>query len=122
MTRPFPVPCSLAIAAGYVAGIASYATLPGPYLTAKLSPFTRLAIAFLLPTTGLVVCWLLAALWTRDPVRRGNGALEQTFDAIRFRIVLFLTALHGLILANLAGVLPVRAAAGRSVLILFGIL
>src|SRR5947208_2094783 len=75
MTRPFPVPCSLAIAAGYVAGIASYATLPGPYLTAKLSPFTRLAIAFLLPTTGLVVCWLLAALWTRDPVRRGTGAL-----------------------------------------------
>jgi len=110
------------IAAGYAAGLAVYSRLPGPYLPDGSFVFGRPLIAFLLPTTALAIYLILSSLWTRDPFRQDHGALESTYEEIIFRIIMFVTAVHGLILANLLGVAAIRAWAGRAVLMLFGLL
>ena len=110
------------IAAGYAAGMAAYSRLPGPFLPDGWFVFGRPLIAFLLPTTALAIYLLLWSLWTRDPIRQDNGTLESTYKEIIFRIIVFVTAVHGLILANLLGVAAIRAWAGRGVLIMFGLL
>src|SRR5437588_4505370 len=110
------------IAAGYAAGMAAYSRLPGPYLPDGWFVFGRPIIAFLLPTTGLAIYLLLWSLWTRDPIRQSSGALETTYEGIIFRIIVFVTAVHGLILASLLGVAAIRPWAGRGVLIMFGLL
>jgi uncharacterized membrane protein len=120
--RSFPPRTIAAIAVGYLAGVAAYSSLPGPYLAGREFAFARPAIAWFLPTTAVVVCGLFGVLWRRDPLRRENGTVEGTFDAILFRLVLFLIALHALILVNLVGLMPGRGVAGRSVLVLFGLL
>src|SRR5207302_5734413 len=51
-----------------------------------------------------------------------NGALESTYEEIIFRIIVFVTVMHGLILADLLGMAAIRAWAGRGVLIMFGVL
>ena len=46
---------------------------------------------------------LLRLLHTRDHVRHGNGAFTDTYNAIVFRVVLFVGGLHGTILTALLG-------------------
>jgi hypothetical protein len=64
---------------------------------ARLPPATvnRAFIAFLLPTAAGAIVVLMRLLAAHDPVRRGNGTFTRTYDAIIFRLVLFIGALHG---------------------------
>jgi uncharacterized membrane protein len=84
------------IVALYVISIAAYVQLP---------PATsdRAFIAFLLPTAAGAIYVLMRLLAAHDHVRRGNGSFARIYDAIVFRIVLFIGALHGTVLVGLLG-------------------
>jgi len=72
---------------------------------ARLPPATvdRAFIAFLLPTAAAVILVLMRLLADHDHVRHGNGPFTRTYDAIVFRVVLFVGALHGTVLIGLLG-------------------
>lgn len=111
------------IAAAYVVSIALYSRLPGPYLSVDPQfPFARPMIAFMLPTAAAVTYVLLGSLWIRDRTRGSDPIVDTTYKAIIFQVLLFLTALHTLLLTNLIGVSWIRAWAGRGVLVLLGLL
>lgn len=109
------------LAAGYVSGLLAYPWLPGPFLDQR--PSARVLVAFTLPTTALVVYTLFRSLWRHDRIRAGNGAFELTYNAIVFGVLLFVTALHMLVMIELTGmlggvVLPLPV--GRVVIVLLG--
>jgi uncharacterized membrane protein len=59
-----------------------------------------------------------------DRVRSGNGAFEATYQAIVFRALLFVLALHVLVMIELTGVLNaigIRVSSGRLVVVLLGL-
>ena len=71
---------------------------------ARLPPWTdRAFIAFLLPTAAVVIYVLMRLLHAHDHMRQGNGAFTDTYNAIVFRVVLFVGGLHGTVLAALLG-------------------
>ncbi|HEV3057452.1 MAG TPA: SdpI family protein [Vicinamibacterales bacterium] len=116
------------LAAGYVVGFAAYPNLLGPFL--DQARFARVLVAFTLPTTALVIYSLFRSLWRHDRVRSGNGAFEHTYHAIVLRVLLFVLALHTLVVIELTGALsavgldtsPGRAtSAGRAVVVLLGV-
>ena len=110
------------LAAGYVVGLVAYPKLPGPFL--DQAPWARFLVAFTLPTTALVIYALFRSLWVHDRVRSGNGAFEATYRAIVFRTLLFVLALHMLVMIELTGALDAigtRVTAGRLVVVLLGL-
>jgi uncharacterized protein YhhL (DUF1145 family) len=107
---------------GYVVGVTAFPQLPGPFLDEKLS--ARFLVAFTLPTTALVIYTLFRSLWKHDRVRSGNGAFEVTYHAIVLRVLLFVLALHVLVMLKLTGAMDAvgpRLSAGRAVVVLFGV-
>ena len=84
------------VAALYVISAVAYARLPP-------ATVNRAFIAFLLPTAAGAVYVLMRLLAAHDHVRRGNGTFSRTYDAIVFRAVLFIGALHGSVLIGLLG-------------------
>lgn len=84
------------IAVLYVISVAAYLRLPP-------ATFDRAFIAFLLPTAAGAIFVLMRLLAAHDHVRRGNGVAARVHDAIVFRIVLFISALHGTVLVGLLG-------------------
>lgn len=86
----------VSIAVLYLVSAAAYARMPP-------ATFDRAFIAFLLPTAAGAIYVLMRLLAAHDHIRRGNGAFTRTYDAIVFRIVLFIGALHGTILIGLLG-------------------
>jgi hypothetical protein len=106
---------------GYVIGLLAYPNLPGPFLDEKTS--ARIMVAFTLPTTALVIYALFRSLWRHDRVRSGNGAFELTYHAIVLRTLLFVVALHSLVMIVLTGAMDavgLRLSADRAVVVLFG--
>jgi hypothetical protein len=111
-----------ALAMGYVVGLIAYPKLPGPFL--DQAPSARLLVAFTLPTTALVIYTLFRSLWVHDRIRSGNGAFEVTYQAIVFRVLLFVLALHVLVMIELTNALRAigtRVSAGRLVVVLLGL-
>ena len=120
----------LAVAAiGYSAGVSLYPHLPAgaPYIRLfgplSLGPAM---IAFLLPTAALVTSGLLRSLWNQDPIRGHEPRLEATYEAIVFRIALFVTAVQLVMVIGVlerAGAAPhaVRPVVSRIVPILLGL-
>jgi hypothetical protein len=111
------------LAAGYLAGLVAYPSLPGPFLHEQ--PSARLLVAFTLPTTALVIYALFRSLWRHDPVRSGNGAFESTYQAIVLRVLLFVVALHALVMIELtqvAAAVGFRLSSGRFVVVMLGVL
>jgi uncharacterized membrane protein len=107
---------------GYLAGLMAYPNLPGPFLDEKLS--ARILVAFTLPTTALVIYALFRSLWMHDRIRSGNGAFESTYRAIVLRVLLFVFALHALVMIELTGAMDavgLRLSAGRAVVVLLGV-
>jgi SdpI/YfhL protein family len=107
---------------GYLVGLIAYPNLPGPFLDQRLS--ARILVAFTLPTTALVIDTLFRSLWRHDRVRSGNGAFESTYHAIVLRVLLFVLALHVLVMIELTGAmnaLGVRLSAGRAVVVMLGV-
>jgi hypothetical protein len=107
---------------GYLAGLIAYPVLPGPFLDERV--FARIMVAFTLPTTALVIYTLFRSLWTHDRVRSGNGAFESTYRAIVLRTLIFVVALHSLVMFELTrglDAIGVRLSAGRIVVVMFGV-
>ena len=107
---------------GFLAGLIAYPLLPGPFL--DHARFARVMVAFTLPTTALVIDTLFRSLWTHDRIRSGNGAFEATYQAIVFRVLLFVVALHVLVMVALTGpfhAIGARMSLGRLVVILLGL-
>jgi uncharacterized membrane protein len=97
------------IAAGYLGSLVLYRRLPSIYVARHPMPLGRQFVAFLLPTAALLTYVLLQILWARDPVRSRGQHVQTTFDAIVFRVLLFITAIHTAVVCGLlsvAGVLP----------------
>ncbi len=110
------------LAMGYLASLIAYPKLPGPFL--DRAPAARILVAFTLPTTALVIDTLFRSLWIHDRVRSGNGAFESTYHAIIFRALLFVLALHVLVMTELTGAMDavgLRVSAGRAVVVLLGV-
>jgi uncharacterized membrane protein len=106
MTKRFPhLPSLVVIALGYLVGIASYPYIPGAAIDEMRG--ARAQIAFSLPTTILVIYVLFRSLWRHDRVRTGNGAFEATYQAIVFRVMLFVFAMNALLMIALTDVMDV---------------
>jgi uncharacterized membrane protein len=111
-----------ALVMGYLVGLVAYPQLPGPFLDHR--PSARILVAFTLPTTALVIYTLFRSLWMHDRIRSGNGAFESTYHAIVLWVLLFVLALHGLVMIELTGgmdAVGLRISAGRAVIVLFGV-
>ena len=108
------------VAAGYLVGLVAYPRLPGLFLDQRIS--ARILVAFTLPTTALVIYSLFRSLWIHDRIRSGNGAFESTYHAIVLRVLLFVLALHVLVMMQLTGAMDgLRLPASRAVVVLFGV-
>ena len=110
------------LAMGYLVGVIAYPQLPGPFLDQRLA--ARILVAFTLPTTALVIYALFRSLWMHDRIRSGNGAFESTYHAIVLWALLFVVALHVLVMIELTGAMNavgLRLSAGRAVVVLFGV-
>lgn len=110
------------IAFGYIVGALAYSRLPGLFLEER--PSARLEIAFALPTTTLVIYTLFRSLWRHDRIRTGNGSFEATYQAIVFRTLLFVFALHVVVMVLLTDAMDavsIRSWGGRSVIVMLGL-
>jgi hypothetical protein len=122
MTRRIDARAIAVLALGYLSGAIAYPALPGPFLDNVLS--ARIMVAFTLPTTALVIYALFCSLWKHDRIRSGNGAFASTYHAIVLRALLFVLALHVLVMIELTGMLDVvglHVSAGRAVVVLLGV-
>jgi uncharacterized membrane protein len=106
------------IGCGYLIGLAFLPRLPGPYWPPAASGITVPLLAFTLPTTAAAIGWLLERLWQREKAGP-NG--HVVFATIVLRIVVFIVAIHTLMLIALAGVLPRTVNGGRVILLLLGV-
>jgi hypothetical protein len=107
-----------AIALGAVASAAAYPWFPNGYLPAFYWPI----VAAFLPVTAAAILFSLQSLWNRDAFRDRGAESEATYNAIVFRLVLFVIGLHGLLLGALVGAFNRSTWAPRLVIILFGLL
>jgi hypothetical protein len=114
-------PAIAVLVVGYVVGLIAYPYLLGSFLDEKAS--ARMLVAFTLPTTALVIYLLFGSLWKHDRVRSGNGAFELTYHAIVLRVLLFVLALHALVMIELTRAIEtfgVRLVSPRAVVVLLG--
>jgi len=110
------------IALGYLVGIAAYPNIPGNAIDHM--PGTRAQIAFSLPTAIVVIYMIFRSLWRHDRIRTGNGAFEATYHAIVFRTMLFVFAMHALLMLALTDVMDVAGShtwGKRVVVVMLGV-
>jgi uncharacterized membrane protein len=120
--RHIHAPAIAVLVIGYLASLIAYPKLPGPFL--GQAPSARILVAFTLPTTALVIYTLFQSLWKHDRVRSGNGAFESTYHSIVLRALLFVVALHVLVMIELTDAIDavgLRLPAGRAVVVLLGV-
>ena len=120
--RNLHTPSIAVVSVGYIIGVIAYPVLPGTFLVEQ--PSARALVAFTLPTTALALYAVFHSLWAHDRVRTGNGAFESTYQAIVLRTLLFVVALHALVMTELTGVtdrIGLQLHAGRTVVVLLGI-
>ena len=108
---------------GYLVGLIAYPNLLGSFLDEKVS--ARVLVAFTLPTTALVIYTLFGSLWKHDRIRSGNGAFELTYHAIVLRVLLFILALHVLVMIQLTRAMEavgLPLVSSRAVVVLLGVM
>lgn len=111
----------IAIAIGYLASLVTFSRIPG--FAPGGDPFSaRVEIAVVLPTAALVIYAVVRRVWARDPVRDAEGAFEPTYGAIVFAVVVFLIAIHLMLVVTLTGLVTERGWAARATVVLFGLL
>jgi uncharacterized membrane protein len=102
MTR-IPRYVTALIVIGYGAGAAVYPAIPRPLCGPDCEiSIGRLLIAYLLPTTALLLYVLLNAVWARDPLRDRDESADRTYRAIMLPIVLLIFVLHATVLMTFA--------------------
>ena len=89
----------IVIALTFLAGAAAYPNLPSDALDNKQG--LLLEVAFGLPLTVLLIHLIFQSLWRHDRIRTGNGAFEATYRAIVFRTMVFVFAMHALLMLAL---------------------
>ena len=113
---------AIIIAAGYVCGLTAMPWLPGPYLENSPSLAIRLALAFLLPTTAVVIGFATTATFGSEmsgESRAASAAAVRTVVSVTGVVII---GLHLVILTTLTG-LPIEGVtAQRAVLVLLGLL
>ncbi len=87
------------IALAFVVGAAAYPSLPVEALDNKLG--LQLEVAFALPAAIMILHLIFRSLWRHDRIRTGNGAFEATYHAIVFRTMVFVLAMHALLMLAL---------------------
>ena len=120
--RPTHVRSIVVIALAYFTGALAFPWLPGLFLDER--PSMRVLIAFALPTAVLVIYGLFRSLWRHDRVRTGNGAFEATYQAIVFRTMVFVFALHVVVMVMLTDAMDavgIRSWGGRGVIVMLGL-
>jgi hypothetical protein len=109
------------IALGYLVSLATFSRLPG--FGPGGNPLSaRLEVASVLPTAAAVIYAAVHRVWARDSVRDSDGAFEPTYGAIVFAVVLFLIAIHVMVVTSLAGIVTGRGWQARATIVLFGLL
>jgi len=111
------------IALGFLVGAAAYPNLPSHALDDKLS--LQLEVAFALPAAILVLHLIFRSLWRHDRIRTGNGAFEATYHAIVFRTMVFVFAMHALLMLALTDAMNNFGShtwGKRFVIVMFGLL
>jgi uncharacterized membrane protein len=93
------------IVLGFVIGAAAYRKIPAEAIDQMR--FIRWEIAFALPATILILYLIFRSLWRHDRIRTGNGAFEGTYYAIVFRTMVFVLAMHTLLMIALTDVMDV---------------
>ena len=111
---------AIVIAIGYVTSLAMFSRLPG-FAPGGDPLSARIEIALVLPTAAAVIYVVIRRLWARDPMRETAGAFEPTYGAIVFAVLLFLVAIHLMVMLALTGVLTDRDWLTRSTIVLFGV-
>jgi uncharacterized membrane protein len=91
------------IALSCAAGAAVYPKVPEPYFgiaSHRSFAIGRPLIAFLLPAAA-ALSYGIFSLSRRDAVRDRSASFEATYQGLLFRIVLFIVALHAVVLVSL---------------------
>jgi SdpI/YhfL family protein len=113
------------IAVGYLLGaIALYGGLPeyGAPPGADTISMNAMMLAFLLPTAAAVSDALLRRLLLEHPVRETDAThVIAVYDAIILRFIIFVVAVHAIVLLALAGMLAGRAWAAHIVPLMLGL-
>jgi len=110
------------IAAGYFASALAYSRLRELSVDSSAEwQYITAGMALALPTTGALTYVLFSRLWMRDALREREPAFEATYDAILFRVLLFVLVLHVAVLAGLVGLLAELSAMPRLVVVLVGL-
>src|SRR2546425_5990294 len=91
----------IVIAIGYLASLATFSRLPGFGHGVPLS--ARLFVALPLPTAAAAIYLVVRRVWARDSIRDADGAFEPTYSAIVFAVVLYVVAIHVMVVTTLAG-------------------
>ena len=110
-----------AVVAGYVASAAAYSQIPIPeWVGSGLgSPdIVRPLIALTLPTAALVMTLVFGSLFKRERTQPGDELSMETCQRIASRLVLYMIALHAVMLSGLVGA---SRWASQVVLVLVGI-
>jgi uncharacterized membrane protein len=110
------------LALGFIVGVPAFIKPAGAFLEAELVP--RLLVAFGLPLTAAAIYFLFRSLWSHDTVRTGNGAFEATYQAIVFRVMVFVVAMHTLLVIALTDTMNVIGShtwGKRVVVVMFGL-
>jgi uncharacterized membrane protein len=120
--RPHHIPTIVVLVLGFLAGIPVFVNPPGEFLELALA--ARFLVAFGLPLTAAVIHLLFRSLWAHDTVRTGNGAFQATYQAIVFRVVVFVVAMHTLLIVALTDTMNVIGShtwGKRVVVVMFGL-
>jgi immunity protein, SdpI family len=91
-------------------------------VTASTPLPSRVLIAFLLPTTAAVVLWLFHAIELHRPVCAREPADCASTERILFRVIVFIGALHGLVVLQLTDAVWIKTWAPILVFVLVGTL
>jgi uncharacterized membrane protein len=112
----------LVIALGFLVGALAYPYIPADAI--EQLRWIRFEIAFGLPIAVLVIYLIFRSLWRHDRIRTGNGAFEATYHAIVFRTMVFVCAMHALLMLALTDVMDVvgtHAWGKRIVVVMLGL-
>jgi uncharacterized membrane protein len=108
------------VVAAYAAGSVWFGLRPGLAAESESSYLaTRALIAFLLPTKAAVLLWLFSAISRRSAGGSDPHGCMAT-ERILLRCVIFIGALHGLIILRLSEIPWMRPWAPRLAVVLFG--
>ena len=105
------------IAVGFLGSLIWYPDLPAA------APLARWLIALALPTAATITYLILRGLWAEATTDRGSETdrfAEVIHKTIALYVVLFITAIHMLVLLNLTGAEWLRSVGSRLVVALFG--